>query len=68
LRQRSKGLLRAIRARILDLVQHIPDAWERGLVDELGRPWGFERYIGIMVRHALEHADEIREIQHVHGR
>jgi catechol 2,3-dioxygenase-like lactoylglutathione lyase family enzyme len=64
----SLALLRAIRLNIIQLIEHIPDAWQHSVRDEQGRPWTFERSMGIVTRHALEHAAEIREIRRVNGR
>ena len=63
-------LLRAVRAHVLQLIGHLPGAWDRALT--LAHPPGRQvtvgDYISAMARHALEHAEEIAAIRRRHGR
>jgi catechol 2,3-dioxygenase-like lactoylglutathione lyase family enzyme len=64
----SITLFRAIREHIEQLVQHIPDAWERYCIEEnRGRKVSFGQLLERITRHAQEHVDEILEIRRVHG-
>ncbi|SRR5579885_601220 len=67
------ALFRAHRAYVLQLVHHLPNAWERSI--RFAWPWEPEpsqitvgRMIDSQARHALAHCDEIRQIRQVHGR
>src|SRR5690606_10945701 len=63
------ALFGAIRAHLLQLVRHIPGAWERNTVDAEGQPGiPVGQYLGMLASHALEHIEEIRETRAVHGR
>lgn len=65
----SVALFQAIREHIEQLVQHMPDAWERYCIEEnRGRKVSFGQLIVGITRHAQEHVDEILEIRRVHGR
>jgi hypothetical protein len=65
----SLALFRAIHEHIEQLVQHIPDAWDRYCIEEnRERKVSFGQLIVGITRHAQEHVDEILEIRRVHGR
>lgn len=63
------ALFAAIRAHMLQLVCHLPDAWDRQTVDAKGTPsTPVGAYLGMLASHALEHIEEIWEARRVHGR
>lgn len=64
----SLALYRAINTHITELAQHVPDAWERYVVDEQGNKHTFESVLHGMTGHAFEHIDEILEIRRLHQR
>jgi len=65
----SVVLFRAIRGHIEQLMQYIPDAWERYCIEEnSGRKMSFGQLIEGITRHAQEHVDEILEIRRIHQR
>jgi hypothetical protein len=64
----SLVVIRAIRIHFVELMQYVPDAWERAVYDDDGNAWSFGRFMNIDIRHAFEHIDEIRVIRQAHGR
>lgn len=64
----SVALFAAIRAHMLDLMEHIPGAWERQTVDAAGRPsLPVGTVLGMLVSHGFEHVEQIWEIRRTHG-
>lgn len=63
-------LFRAVRAHLLQLIRHLPGAWDRALTltHPPGRQVTVGDYISAMARHALEHGAEITAIRRLHGR
>ncbi|MFO7272810.1 MAG: DinB family protein [Sphaerobacter thermophilus] len=65
----SVVLFKAIRAHMLQLVRHVPDALERHTVDASGAPsLPVGRILGMLASHALEHIEEIEETRRRYGR
>lgn len=69
----SVALVKAIHAHIVQLVQHVPDYWERYVMakaidatDE-GRKNTVGDWLEAMAGHIWEHCEEIREIRRIHG-
>jgi len=63
----SVTLFRVIHRHILELAQHVPDAWERYIQYPDGPKRSFGFYIQLVTSHALEHIDEILEIRRIHN-
>ena len=59
-------LFRVIHRHILELAQHVPDAWEHYIQYPDGPKRSFGFYIQLVTSHALEHIDEILEIRRIH--
>jgi catechol 2,3-dioxygenase-like lactoylglutathione lyase family enzyme len=59
----SVALFRAIREHITQLMQHLPDAWERGTQTPEGQVLTAGTMIGMLVSHAYEHTETIEEIR-----
>lgn len=67
----SLALFRANRGHTVQLLEHMPQAWERGLLvrwsdgeeEEIKVAWVVE----MQARHVLGHVDEIRRTRQVHG-
>ena len=70
----SVALVRASRNHVSQLLQYVPDNWEKFVLtkyvpeEDEGRKTTVSDLINIQVRHMREHCDEIREIRKVHGR
>ncbi len=67
------ALFRANRVHVLQLVHHLPNAWERSI--RFAWPWESEpsqitvgRMMDSQAKHVFAHCDEIRQIRQVHGR
>ena len=66
-------LYRAIRHQILELLEHVPGAWEKHVLFHQGNPDGAHKWtVGDMVtwqsRHAMIHVEQILETREVHVR
>jgi len=66
-------LYRAIRHQILELLEHVPGAWEKHVLFHWANPDQAHKYtVGDMVtwqsRHAMIHVEQILETREVHGR
>lgn len=67
----SLALLRASRDHVLQLLTHIPEAWERSLL--IRWPKGEEQevkvswVVNMQVQHLLGHVDDIRRARQAHG-
>jgi catechol 2,3-dioxygenase-like lactoylglutathione lyase family enzyme len=61
------ALFRAIRAHMSQLMRHLPDAWERSTRNAEGVSSPAGDMIGMLVSHAFEHIEEIRETRQHHG-
>ncbi|MDI3338984.1 MAG: DinB family protein [Sphaerobacter sp.] len=60
-------LFAAIRAHMLQLVRHLPDAWDRSTVDAAGSPsTPVGVHLSMLACHALEHIEEIWETRRVY--
>ena len=57
----SIALFRAVRAHMLQLVRHLPDAWERATTGRDGGAFTAGFSITLHASHAMEHIEEIRE-------
>lgn len=70
----SVALITAVRVHLLELLQCVPDRWERYVMVRAidGAPEGHKVTMGDLissrVRHMEEHCEEIRAIRKVHGR
>lgn len=65
----SVALFRAIREHMLDVITHVPGAWDSATRDargHAGTPVGV--FMGMLVSHAFEHIEDILEIRRAHGR
>jgi len=60
----SVALVRASRTHIAQLIPYVPDAWERYTLDQDGNKTTFRELVALMLRHALDHIDEIVAIRH----
>lgn len=65
-------LLRATRLNIAELLEHLPDVWEKNITLthrdlEEERRYTVEEMIEWQVRHALLHVDQILETRQAHG-
>ena len=63
----SVALVRASRFHIAQLIEYVPEAWEHFTVDSDGNKTTVSELIALMMRHALEHIDEIVAIRREHG-
>ena len=59
----SLALIRGLRAHVAELVQHLPDAWERHVIFGEGAEWkpSVAELMVIVNRHLQEHVEEILE-------
>jgi uncharacterized glyoxalase superfamily protein PhnB len=64
----SLALIRANRSHILQIAQHVPNAFECSTLDEGGHKTSFGDLISLVTSHALEHIDEIMQTRQVHGK
>jgi catechol 2,3-dioxygenase-like lactoylglutathione lyase family enzyme len=61
------ALFRAIREHMLQLLDHLPGAWERGWVGPAGPGPPVEKTLEMLAIHALGHVDQIVETRRAHG-
>lgn len=61
--EQSLDLIRAMHAHIAQLIQNIPDAFERYTVDTEGDKTTFGNIVSMLLRHIAEHLDEIEAIR-----
>jgi catechol 2,3-dioxygenase-like lactoylglutathione lyase family enzyme len=59
----SLTLLRATRAHILQLINHLPDAMERTVKNPEGEATPVETFISMLASHLMIHIDQIRDVQ-----
>jgi len=67
------ALYRAIRGEVLELLQHVPGAWEQHILFHRGHPdqaraWTVGDIVTWQSRHVLIHVEQIRETREVHDR
>lgn len=60
----SVALVRATRTHIIQLIPHVPDAWEKYTLDEREEKMTVRSLINLLIAHSLEHIDEIVAIRH----
>jgi hypothetical protein len=67
----SLALFRANRGHIVQLLEHLPEVWERGLLvrwsDEEEEEVKVAWVVGMQAQHVLGHVDDIRRARTVHG-
>lgn len=61
------ALFRAVREHLLQLVDHLPGAWERGWVGPAGAGPLVGKSLEMLAIHAFGHIDQILETRRVHG-
>jgi len=66
-------LYQAIRHQILELLEHVPDPWEKYILFHWANPdearkWTVGEIVTWQSRHALIHVEQILETRRVHGR
>ena len=66
-------LYRAIRYQILELLEHVPDPWDKFILFHWANPaearkWTMGEIVTWQSRHALIHVAQILETRNVHGR
>jgi catechol 2,3-dioxygenase-like lactoylglutathione lyase family enzyme len=61
------ALFRAVREHMLQLVDHLPGAWERGWVGPAGPGPHVGKSLEMLAIHAFGHIDQILETRRVHG-
>jgi DinB superfamily len=64
----SVELFRAIRRYVLQLVDHLPGAWDRASRNAAGEASSVHRVVSMIASHGLEHIEEIWETRRLHGR
>jgi uncharacterized damage-inducible protein DinB len=67
------GLYKAIRQQILELLEYVPDPWEKYVLFHWANPdearrWTVGEIVTWQARHALIHVEQILETREVHGR
>lgn len=62
------ALFAAVRGHLAQLLQELPDARQRATIDPTGQEHPVGVLIGMLVSHAYEHVENIREIRTLHGR
>lgn len=62
------ALFAAVRGHLGQLLRELPNAWQRATVDPSGQEHPVDILIGMLVSHAYEHIENIREIRTLHGR
>jgi hypothetical protein len=66
-------LYKAIRHQILELLEHVPDPWQKYVLFHWANPeeahkWTVDEIVTWQSRHALIHVEQILETREVHGR
>ena len=66
-------LYKAIRHQILELLEYVPDAWEKHILFHWANPdqarvWTVEEIVTWQSRHVMIHVEQILETRQVHGR
>ena len=66
-------LYKAIRQQMLELLEYVPDAWEKSVLFHWANPdeaheWTVDEMVTWQSRHVLIHVDQILETRQVHGK